>query len=79
MIRGGRSARLKQDEIIEEKRQYADNDKVDSNMNFKSLWMEWLLVQCVCDRARRELMEAVYLYLEGEDRLSVRNNIEKKD
>lgn len=30
---------------------------------FKRLWVEWLLIQCVCEQARRELMEAVYLYL----------------
>lgn len=30
---------------------------------FQRLWMEWFLIQCVCDQAQRELMEVVYLYL----------------
>lgn len=37
--------------------------KGDAEQQYKFLWMEWLLVQCVSDQARRELMESVYLYL----------------
>ena len=32
-------------------------------MHFQLLRMERLLIQYVCDQARRELMEAVFLYL----------------
>lgn len=38
-------------------------EKEQVRISFKRVWMEWLLLQCVCDQARRELMEAVYLYL----------------
>ena len=50
------------DEAKEAKqRQRAEREKV--HLSFKRVWMEWLLLQCVCDQARRELMESVYLYL----------------
>lgn len=44
-----------------QQRQRAEREKV--HLSFKRVWMEWLLLQCVCDQARRELMESVYLYL----------------
>lgn len=37
--------------------------KVTSIRAVELFQMEWPLLQCVCDQARRELMESVYLYL----------------
>lgn len=64
VIRNGVGVRKKLGADAKKKEiEYVNRSKERANTQFKHLWMEWLLVQCVCHQAQRELMESIWLYL----------------
>lgn len=58
----GADHKMSQEEQVAQE-EVRKRDQAWAEEHFKCLWTEWLLVQCVSDQARRELMESVYLYL----------------